>query len=177
MKHGGPMKLTHVDEKGKARMVDITEKKKTERKAVATGWVSMSEKTYKLIKKGQGPKGDVFTVAKIAGIQGAKRTHELIPLCHPIPLTHVDVTYTFNDRDSTIQIISTVKTRAQTGVEMEALTSVLVAALTIYDMCKAVEKDIELGPFFLLEKSGGKSGRFLRSELESINKSKGKRNP
>jgi len=161
------MKLTHVDKTGKARMVDITEKKKTERKAIATGKVTMSKKTYERIKKGQGPKGDVFTTAKIAGIQGAKKTHELIPLCHPIPLTHVDLSYTFNDRSHTITITGTAKTQAQTGVEMEALTSVIIAALTIYDMCKAVEKGIELGPFYLLEKSGGKSGQYVRPNKDT----------
>jgi cyclic pyranopterin phosphate synthase len=157
------MKLTHLDGKGKARMVDITGKHETEREAIASGKVKMSEETYNLIKKGQGPKGDIFTVAKIAGIMGAKRTHEFIPLCHPLHITHVDVSYTFNDIKNSINIISTVKTKGQTGVEMEALSCVMLTALTIYDMCKAIDKGIELGPFFLLEKSGGKSGRFVRN--------------
>jgi cyclic pyranopterin phosphate synthase len=158
------MKLTHIDSDGKARMVDVTEKKETEREAKALGQVKVAAETYRLIKKGQGPKGDIFTVAKIAGIMGAKKTHELIPLCHPLSLTHIDVNYDFDDKRHIIKITSTVKTRGQTGVEMEALNCVMLVALTIYDMCKAIDKGIELGPFFLLEKSGGKSGRFIRGK-------------
>jgi cyclic pyranopterin monophosphate synthase len=158
------MKLTHIDNDGNARMVDVTEKKETQREAMAGGMVKMSKATYDLARGGQGPKGDIFTVAKIAGIMGAKRTHELIPLCHPLPITHIDVKYSFDDTRSTIGIASVVKTKGQTGVEMEALTCVMLAALTIYDMCKAVDKSIELGPFYLLEKSGGKSGRYRRRE-------------
>ncbi|OPY76408.1 MAG: Cyclic pyranopterin monophosphate synthase accessory protein [Syntrophorhabdus sp. PtaU1.Bin058] len=160
------MKLSHIDEKGNARMVDVTAKKKTERKAVGFGRVTMSEATYNFVRSGYGPKGDIFTVAKIAGIMGAKRTHELVPLCHPLSLTHVDVQYTFHDRQYAIDIISTVKTKGETGVEMEAINCVMVAALTIYDMCKAIDKGIELGPFYLLEKSGGKSGRYTRKKVK-----------
>ena len=156
------MKLTHIDSDGKARMVDVTNKNETEREAKAYGKVKMSPATYREVKKGEGPKGDIFTVAKIAGIMGTKRTHELIPLCHPLAITHVDVGYTFIDKESTVEIVSTVKIKGQTGVEMEALTCAMVTALTIYDMCKAIDKSIELGPFYLLEKSGGKSGRFKR---------------
>jgi cyclic pyranopterin monophosphate synthase len=156
------MKLTHLDSNGKARMVDVTEKKETEREAKAFGKVKMSPKTYKEIKKGEGPKGDIFTVAKIAGIMGTKKTHELIPLCHPLAITHIDVNYTFVDKESTVEITSSVKIKGQTGVEMEALTCVMLTALTIYDMCKAIDKSIELGPFYLLEKSGGKSGRYVK---------------
>ena len=156
------MKLTHIDSDGKARMVDVTNKNETEREAKAYGKVKMSPATYGEVKKGEGPKGDIFTVAKIAGIMGTKRTHELIPLCHPLAITHVDVGYTFIDKESTVEIVSTVKIKGQTGVEMEALTCAMVTALTIYDMCKAIDKSIELGPFYLLEKSGGKSGRFKR---------------
>ncbi|MCX8022689.1 MAG: cyclic pyranopterin monophosphate synthase MoaC [Syntrophorhabdaceae bacterium] len=158
------MKLTHIDREGKARMVDVTAKAKTEREAKAYGSVSMSPSTYKEIKKGEGPKGDIFTVAKIAGIQAAKKTSDLIPLCHPLAITHVDIEYRFLDESSTIEIISTVKIKGQTGVEMEAMTSAMVTALTIYDMCKALDKAIELGPFYLLEKSGGKSGSFRRKK-------------
>jgi cyclic pyranopterin phosphate synthase len=157
------MKLTHLDSDGKAKMVDVTQKNETEREAKAYGRVIMSKETYETVKKGQGPKGDIFTVAKIAGIMGTKKTHELIPLCHPLSITHVDVNYKFIDKDPAVEIISTVKTKGQTGVEMEALTCVAVTALTIYDMCKAIDKGIELGPFYLLEKSGGKSGRFKRA--------------
>jgi cyclic pyranopterin phosphate synthase len=123
----------------------------------------LSPKAYKEIKKGEGPKGDIFTVAKIAGIMGTKKTHELIPLCHPLAITHIDVNYTFVDKESSVEITSSVKIKGQTGVEMEALTCVMLTALTIYDMCKAIDKSIELGPFYLLEKSGGKSGSFKRN--------------
>ncbi len=155
-------KLSHVDSDGKARMVDVSGKKETEREAVASGRVTMAAGTYALIRGGQGPKGDIFTVAKIAGIMAAKKTHDLIPLCHPLAITHVDVEFRFDDAGHTVEILSTVRTKGQTGVEMEALTSATVAGLTIYDMCKAVDKGIELGPFFLLEKSGGKSGTYKR---------------
>ncbi|NLT22948.1 MAG: cyclic pyranopterin monophosphate synthase MoaC [Syntrophorhabdus sp.] len=155
-------KLSHVDSDGKARMVDVSGKKETEREAVASGRVTMAAGTYALIRGGQGPKGDIFTVAKIAGIMAAKKTHDLIPLCHPLAITHVDVDFRFDDAGHTVEIISTVRTKGQTGVEMEALTSATVAGLTIYDMCKAVDKGIELGPFYLLEKSGGKSGTYRR---------------
>lgn len=143
-------------------MVDMSGKKETEREAVASGRVTMAAGTYALIRGGQGPKGDIFTVAKIAGIMAAKKTHDLIPLCHPLAITHVDVDFRFDDAGHTVEIISTVRTKGQTGVEMEALTSATVAGLTIYDMCKAVDKGIELGPFYLLEKSGGKSGTYRR---------------
>jgi cyclic pyranopterin phosphate synthase len=159
------MKLTHVDEDGKARMVDVSGKQETEREARAEGKVKMARETYDLVRTGQGPKGDIFTVAKIAGIMGAKKTHDLIPLCHPLPITHVDVTFAFDDKEAVVTITSSVKTRGQTGVEMEALTCAMITALTIYDMCKAVDKGIELGPFFLLEKSGGKSGKYERQSL------------
>jgi cyclic pyranopterin phosphate synthase len=157
------MKLTHVDSEGKARMVDVTEKRETEREAKAAGKVKMAKKTYDLVRTGYGSKGDIFTVAKIAGIMAAKETHKLIPLCHPLALTHIDVTFDFDDNEGVVHITSTVKTKGQTGVEMEALTCATVTALTVYDMCKAIDKGIELGPFFLLEKSGGKSGRFKRA--------------
>ena len=156
------MELTHIDSDGKARMVDISGKKETEREAKAFGKVRMSPKTYDIIKSGQGPKGDIFTVAKIAGVMGAKKTHTLIPLCHPLSITHIDVNFDFIDKESAVEIISTVRTKGQAGVEMEALTCSTVVALTIYDMCKAIDKSIELGPFYLLEKSGGKSGVFKR---------------
>jgi cyclic pyranopterin monophosphate synthase len=156
------MKLTHVDKEGKARMVDVGHKPDTERQARAHGHVTMSREAYETVRKGQGAKGDVFTVAKIAGIQAAKNTSGLIPLCHPLPISYIDVEFSFRDKKQTIDITSTVKTRGPTGVEMEALTAVMVTALTVYDMCKAIDKGIELGPFYLLEKSGGKSGTFKR---------------
>ncbi len=159
-------KLTHLDSKGNARMVDISEKRETKREAVAAGKVKLSPATYALVKKGHGPKGDIFTTAKLAGIMAAKRTHELIPLCHPLAVTHIDVDYTFNDRTHVVEIRSTVRTTGQTGVEMEALTCATVVALTVYDMCKAVDKGIELGPFYLVEKSGGKSGKYVRERSQ-----------
>jgi cyclic pyranopterin monophosphate synthase len=156
------MKLSHVDSDGKARMVDVGDKKETEREARAFGTVKMSREAYDLVRKGQGPKGDVFTVAKIAGIMGAKRTPDLVPLCHPLAINFVDVVFGFRDDDGVIEIESTVKVKGTTGVEMEAMTCVMITALTVYDMCKAIDKAIELGPFYLLEKSGGKSGLFKR---------------
>ena len=158
------MKLTHIDAHGKARMVDVTNKKGTDREAKAFGKVKMAPVTYGEVRKGEGPKGDIFTVAKIAGIMGAKKTHELIPLCHPLAITHVDVEYAFIDQESTVEITSTVRIKGQTGVEMEALTCAMITALAIYDMCKAIDKGIELGPFYLLEKSGGKSGKYERKQ-------------
>ena len=155
-------KLSHIDDKGNARMVDVTQKKETEREATAAGQVSMAPETYELIREGKGPKGDIFTVAKIAGIMAAKRTHELIPLCRPLAITHIDVEYTFDDSSHSVGILSTVRIKGPTGVEMEALTCATVVALTIYDMCKAVDKGIELGPFYLVRKSGGKSGIYKR---------------
>jgi cyclic pyranopterin phosphate synthase len=156
------MELSHVDSDGKARMVDVSEKHETEREARACGRVRMSPAAYEVVRKGQGPKGDVFTVAKVAGIMGAKKTPDLVPLCHPLPLNFVDVAYTFKDEENVIEITSTAKVKGTTGVEMEAMTCAMVTALTIYDMCKAIDKAIELGPFYLLEKSGGKSGVFKR---------------
>jgi cyclic pyranopterin phosphate synthase len=167
------MELTHVDKDGKAKMVDVGHKPDTQRQAKARGYVKMSREAYDTVRKGQGPKGDVFGVAKIAGIMGAKKTAELVPLCHPLPIHFVDVLYDFADSEQTIGITSTVKTKGPTGVEMEAITAVMITALTIYDMCKAIDKAIELGPFYLLEKSGGKSGQYRREEKGSRMKGKG----
>jgi len=153
-------KLTHVDKEGRARMVDVTGKDETGRVARAEGLVEMSAETVKLLRDGTMPKGNPLEVARIAGIQAGKKTSELIPLCHPLPLTHLDVPPEVIDPGARIE--ATARTKAETGVEMEALTAVSVAALTLYDMCKAVEKDISLGPIRLLEKSGGKSGHWVR---------------
>ena len=158
------MPLSHVDSEGRARMVDVSAKAETEREARAFGRVRMSPEAYAAVRQGQGPKGDVFTVAKIAGIMGAKKTPDLVPLCHPLPINFVDVAYTFKDDEGVIEIVSAVKVKGSTGVEMEAVTCAMVTALTIYDMCKAIDKAIELGPFYLLEKSGGKSGVFKRKQ-------------
>lgn len=156
------MKLTHIDEEGKARMVDVSGKEITLRQAKAYGCVKMSKSTYELLKRGEGPKGDILGTARLAGIMAAKKTHELVPLCHPLLLSHVEIEFSLNDVESALEIESTVKCEGKTGVEMECLTAVLVSALTVYDMLKAVDKRIVLGPFYLIEKEGGKSGRFVR---------------
>jgi len=156
-------KLSHIDEKGKAKMVDISEKPDTLRLAKARATVLMKPETLKLIHENKVEKGDVLQVARVAAIMAAKKTHELIPLCHPLKLTSVDVEFELNNDNSSIEILTTVKTVGQTGVEMEALTAATVAALTIYDMCKAVEREITITNIMLLEKSGGKSGVFRRS--------------
>ena len=152
------MKLSHVDDEGRVRMVGVGHKPATERVAVAKGEVRMKPETLHLIAEGKVPKGNVLTTAQIAGIMAAKRTHELIPLCHPLPLTKVDVDFEVDSEKSRIEITATARCTGRTGVEMEALTAVSVAALTIYDMAKAVEKTIEIGQIRLLSKAGGKSG-------------------
>ncbi len=151
-------KLTHIDEQGRATMVDVTEKAVTQREAVASGVVSMKPETLELIKQGNHKKGDVLAVARIAGIQGAKKCSELIPLCHPLMLSSVKAEFDILDSESAIKITSRCKLAGQTGVEMEALTAVSVAGLTIYDMCKAVDKGIRISEIQLIAKSGGKSG-------------------
>ncbi len=150
--------LTHLDSTGRARMVDVTQKPETDRLAVARGEVRMTPETLTLIREGNLKKGDVLTVAQLAGIMAAKRTPELIPLCHPLPLTHVDVTFRLVEELPGIEITASVRTTAQTGAEMEALTAVSVAALTIYDMAKAAEKTMRIENIRLVEKRGGKSG-------------------
>ena len=155
-------RLSHIDEKGKARMVDVTAKEATVREAVAEGMVRMDPSTLRLIESGGMPKGDVFAVARIAGIMAAKRTGGLIPLCHPLPLTGIDIQFACNVMKGEIAIRATVKTVGKTGVEMEAMTAVSVASLTIYDMCKAADKSITLTDIKLLSKKGGKSGTFIR---------------
>ena len=151
-------KLTHLDESGRAKMVDVTDKAVTKRVAVAEGTISIQPETLSLILQKNIPKGDVFSVARIAGISAAKRTGGLIPLCHPLPITHADVDFHVDEAKSTIRIRASATIEAKTGVEMEALTAVTVAALTIYDMCKAVDKTMVISNIRLLEKKGGKSG-------------------
>ena len=148
--------LTHLDEKGQARMVDVGDKAATQRRAVARGKLLLSAATVALVRDGKTPKGDVLATARVAGIQAAKRTSELIPLAHPLPLTHVSVDLTVEDDGIAIQ--GTAATTAQTGVEMEALTAVTVAGLTLYDMLKAVERGARLTDIRLVEKTGGTSG-------------------
>jgi len=157
------LKLTHFDDAGKARMVDVSGKGATVREAVATGSISMKADTLTLIKHGKVEKGDVLGVARVAGIMAAKKTSELIPLCHPLSITSVAIDFTIDDKKNKVDIKSTVKVTGQTGVEMEALTGTVVAALTIYDMCKAVDKEMAIGEIVLQQKSGGKSGTFRRT--------------
>ena len=151
-------KLTHVDSTGRARMVDVGDKPVTERIAIAKGEVLMQKSTFDLIRDGALKKGDVLTVAQIAGITAAKRTSDLIPLCHPLPLSKVDVEIALNESLPGVVITATVKTSGKTGVEMEALTAVSIAALTVYDMAKAAEKTMRIQNIRLVEKRGGQSG-------------------
>ncbi|HWR08663.1 cyclic pyranopterin monophosphate synthase MoaC [Sporomusa sp.] len=158
------MELTHFDHSGKARMVDVTAKDETKREAVAEGRITMKPATLELIKQGAMGKGDVLGVAQVAGVMGAKRTWDLIPMCHPLLLTGVSLEFAIDDMASAINITAVVKTTGKTGVEMEALTSVSVAALTIYDMCKAVDKAMTIEYVQLRAKSGGKSGNYSRED-------------
>ena len=153
--------LSHLDEHGQAHMVNVSAKPPTERVAVAAGEVHLSKATLDLIRQGLAKKGDVFTVAQVAGILAAKRTSELIPLCHPLPLTHIDVALAIDESLSAVRIQATARTFERTGVEMEALTAVSVAALTVYDMIKAVEKTCRIQNIRLLEKHGGQSGDII----------------
>ncbi len=157
-------KFTHFDDDGKAVMVDITEKKITERIAVATGEIVMNKETLEAVKKGNIKKGDVLGVARIAAIMAAKQTHSLIPMCHNILLTNAKIEFSFDDEENKILIKSTVKTTGKTGVEMEALTMVAIAGLTIYDMCKSMDKSMVIGEIRLVEKHGGKSGDWIKNE-------------
>jgi len=154
-------KLTHLDEQGRTRMVDVGHKPDTERIAVARGEVHMTPETLELIRAGHIKKGDVVTVAQIAGITASKRTSDLIPLCHPLPLSKIDVDLSLNDSLPGVIITATAKTIGKTGVEMEALTAVSVAALTVYDMAKAAEKTMRIQNIRLVEKRGGQSGDVL----------------
>jgi len=150
--------LTHFNQHGDAHMVDVGDKQVTHRVAIACGQISMQPKTLAMIVQGDHRKGDVLGIARIAGIMASKRTSDLIPLCHPIGLTHVEVNFTIDEVSSSVSCQARTETRSQTGVEMEALTAVQVALLTIYDMCKAIDRGMEMSGIRLLEKSGGKSG-------------------
>jgi cyclic pyranopterin phosphate synthase len=163
--------LTHFNADGRARMVDVSQKSDTDRTAVAQGTVFMLPATFDRIRAGQIKKGDVLGVAQVAGIMGAKRTPDIIPMCHPLLLTGVDIAFTEHpepnaDGQSAITVTATVKVRGQTGVEMEALTAVSIALLTIYDMCKAIDKGMTFGDVGLLKKTGGKSGTFIAPARE-----------
>ncbi len=155
-------KLSHIDSQGHARMVDVGDKTITAREAIATGTVRMQPATLRLITTGEMPKGDVLAVARVAGIMAAKKTSELIPLCHPLPITSVKVEFTPHQDSGYLDIEARVKVQGKTGVEMEALTAVSVAALTIYDMCKAIEKSMIISDVSLQQKTGGKSGAYTR---------------
>ena len=154
------MALTHFDTKGDAHMVDVSDKAVTARVAVASGHIKMAKETFDIIKQGRAKKGDVLGVARLAGIMGAKKTADLIPLCHPLPITKVALDLTLNSDMPGVEITATVKTTGQTGVEMEALNAVSIAALTVYDMTKAVDKAMEIGGIRVMLKDGGKSGRY-----------------
>ncbi len=156
--------LTHLDDQGHARMVDISGKDITTREARAVALVRLSAEAYAALKAGTLKKGDALGVARVAGIMAAKRTDELIPLCHPLPISGVTIEFTLEDETSTVRIESTVRVTSRTGVEMEAMTAVSVAALSIYDMCKGVDKGITIERIALLEKRGGKSGDYIRSD-------------
>ena len=148
--------LSHLDDAGRARMVDVGDKPVTERRAVARAMLTMSPATAAAIERGDAPKGDVLGPARIAGVMAAKRTAELIPLCHPLPLDHVDVTAEVDAAAGTVTLTAEARTGARTGVEMEAMTAASIAALTVYDMVKGLERGIEVGPVTLLEKTGGR---------------------
>jgi cyclic pyranopterin phosphate synthase len=157
-------KLTHLNAQGEAHMVDVGAKAVTAREAVAEGWIRMQPETLKLVLEGGHKKGDVLAVARVAGIMAAKKTAELIPLCHPIPLSAVEVTFTPDTASASIHCRANARTNGQTGVEMEALTAVQIALLTIYDMCKAVDRAMTLTDVRLVSKSGGRSGDWKREQ-------------
>ena len=157
-------KLSHLDDQGRARMVDVSEKDVTSRIAVARGVIYMRPETLELILKGKVEKGDVFSVARVAGIMAAKKTCELIPMCHPLNITSVEIELSPAQKPARVEIEATVRVDGKTGVEMEAMTAVSVAGLTVYDMCKAVDREMSIGEIRLVKKSGGKSGTFLRKE-------------
>ena len=161
---GTPKTLTHLDERGQASMVDVSAKEVTQREAVARGFVAMQPETLRLINEGMVKKGDVVATARLAGIMGAKRTPDLIPLCHPIPLDQVTVELESDESRNGIHITATARTSARTGVEMEALTAVSIAALTLYDMCKSVDRGMRIQEVRLVRKLGGKSGDLVLEE-------------
>ena len=161
--------LTHFDANGQAIMVDVTEKRETSRTAVAKGKISVSPDTMKAIREGSASKGDVLGVARVAGIMAVKRTSDLIPLCHPLLIGKTTVDFHIDETACEIECVCTAKVQGQTGVEMEALTGVSVALLTIYDMCKAIDKRMEIGSIHLAKKTGGKSGEFVNDPEFEVN--------
>lgn len=157
--------LTHINNEGRAKMVDVSDKNVTDREALAQGYVYMKKETLERIKEGTLKKGDVLAVSQVAGIMGAKQTSNIIPMCHPIMITGCDISFNLNFEKCRVEILATVKNSGQTGVEMEALTAVSIAGLTIYDMCKAIDKEMVISDVTLLKKIGGKSGLFERKLL------------
>ncbi|MDD4780049.1 MAG: cyclic pyranopterin monophosphate synthase MoaC [Tissierellia bacterium] len=157
--------LTHINDEGRARIVDISDKNVTDREALAQGYVYMKKETLERIKEGTLKKGDVLAVSQVAGIMGAKQTPSIIPMSHPIIITGCDISFKLNFDKNRVEILATVKNSGQTGVEMEALTAVSIAGLTIYDMCKAIDKEMVISDVMLLKKIGGKSGLFERKLL------------
>ncbi|WP_102401836.1 cyclic pyranopterin monophosphate synthase MoaC [Haloimpatiens massiliensis] len=158
------MELTHINEQGRAKMVDVGSKKDTEREGIAYGCINMKRETLQKIKEGTISKGDVLSVAQVAGIMGAKSTPHIIPMCHPIMINGCDINFQLDFENNKIDITASVKNTGKTGVEMEALTAVSIAALTIYDMCKAIDREMIISDIKLMKKSGGKSGVFQREE-------------
>lgn len=156
------MEFTHFNESGNAKMVEVGDKEDTKRVAIAKGTITMNSKTLEMITHGQMKKGDVLSVAQIAGIMGAKRTSDIIPMCHNIFITGADIKFIIDEENNAVHIEAEVKTTGKTGVEMEALSAVSIAALTIYDMCKAVDKDMIIEDIMLIKKTGGKSGEYIR---------------
>lgn len=159
------MEITHINEEGRAKMVDVSEKADTVREAVAIGYVSMKRETLERIKEGTISKGDVLSVAQVGGIMGAKSTPQIVPMCHPIMISGCNINFKMDFDNKRIQITATTKTVGKTGIEMEALTAVSTAALTIYDMCKAIDRGMVINNIMLIKKTGGKSGIFERKEL------------
>ncbi len=162
------MPLTHLNQRGEAHMVDVADKPESRREASAAGYIQMKPATLALLAQGGLPKGDVLATARIAGIQAAKRTHELIPLCHALALTKVSIDFRIDEASSRVEVTALCRLNGRTGVEMEALTAVSVACLTLYDMCKAVDKEMEIGGVHLLSKRGGKSGDYQRHAVDPI---------
>ena len=165
-------KLTHFDKKGRAKMVDVSQKRETVREAVVRGSVFMNPETFTKIMSGEVSKGDVFAVAKVAGILGAKKTSEIIPMCHPLNLSHVEINFFPFEKESRIDIEAKVRIKAQTGVEMEGFVAVATAGLTIYDMCKAIDRGMRISDIHLVKKTGGKSGTYTVRSSEFGVKSK-----
>ncbi len=163
-------KLSHIDETGAARMVDVSDKAVTQRTAIAEGFIDMQPETLALIETGTAAKGDVIAAARIAGVMAAKRTHELIPLCHPLSLSKATLDFELQRNPAGVRVTAEVRVTGQTGVEMEALTAVAVACLTLYDMLKAADKAMTIGPIRLLEKTGGRSGTFRAKERDKSRK-------